>query len=139
MKLLLIEILVFGYIIEQVLDYLNQSNLKKSLPAELQGIYDNEKYEQSQAYTKTNANFGIITSTFSLIIMLIMIAMGGFNYINTWVVSHADNLIVQNLLFFGVLFIVNDIISMPFEWYSTFRIEEQYGFNKTTVKTSITF
>ncbi len=31
----------------------------------------------------------------------------------------------------------SDILTIPFQWYSTFVIEEKYGFNKTTVKTFI--
>ena len=38
-------------------------------------------------------------------------------------------------MFFGILFIVNDIINIPFAIYGTFVIEEKYGFNKTTWRT----
>ena len=34
--------------------------------------------------------------------------------------------------------IVSDLLTIPFQWYGTFVIEEKYGFNKTTVKTFIT-
>ena len=40
-------------------------------------------------------------------------------------------------LFFLVLFVVSDIISLPFTCYNTFVIEEKYGFNKTTVNTFV--
>ena len=42
---------------------------------------------------------------------------------------------VTGLLFFGVLFLFQDIISTPFSLYRTFIIEENFGFNKTTPKT----
>ena len=40
-------------------------------------------------------------------------------------------------LFFLLLLIVSDIISLPFTCYNTFVIEEKYGFNKTTVNTFV--
>ena len=44
---------------------------------------------------------------------------------------------MAGLLFFGILFIVNDLLNLPFSVYGTFVIEERYGFNKTTPKTFI--
>jgi STE24 endopeptidase len=46
--------------------------------------------------------------------------------------------ILLALAFFGVLMFASDILTLPFQWYSTFVIEEKYGFNKTTVKTFVT-
>jgi STE24 endopeptidase len=39
------------------------------------------------------------------------------------------------LIFFGILFFINDILTTPFSYYQTFVIEEKYGFNKSTKKT----
>ena len=41
------------------------------------------------------------------------------------------------MIFFGVLSVGNFLIGLPFQLYSTFVIEEKYGFNKTTVATFI--
>ena len=41
-------------------------------------------------------------------------------------------------LFFLSFFLLNTIVSIPFQYYSTFYIEEKYGFNKTTLKVFIT-
>jgi STE24 endopeptidase len=52
--------------------------------------------------------------------------------------ARIDGDIWQAMAFFGVLFIASDIINTPFGIYSTFVIEEKFGFNKTTPKTFIT-
>ncbi|NND52252.1 MAG: M48 family metallopeptidase, partial [Flavobacteriaceae bacterium] len=39
------------------------------------------------------------------------------------------------LIFFGIIMLGSDLISTPFSYYSTFVIEEKFGFNKTTKKT----
>lgn len=40
--------------------------------------------------------------------------------------------------FFGVVGLASDILTLPFQWYATFVIEERYGFNRTTLQTFIT-
>ena len=68
-----------------------------------------------------------------------MFIFGGFyNVIDVYVRSFGFNANITGLLFFGLLFIINDIISIPFSIYKTFVIEERFGFNKTTVKTYLT-
>ena len=70
-------------------------------------------------------------------IMLIVIFSGFFNTIDLWVREFGYSEISSGLIFFGVLFFLQDIISTPFSIYSTFILEEKYGFNKTTPKTFI--
>ena len=40
-----------------------------------------------------------------------------------------------SLIFFGIIMIASDILTLPFSYYKTFVIEEKFGFNKTTRKT----
>jgi len=107
------------------------------LPAEAEGVYTSEKYARSQQYLKRKAKFGIITATFSFSLLLGMLFFNGFAITDQFVQNMTDNPILQSLLFFAILGFLFDIISIPFEIYSTFRIEEEFGFNKTTVKTFI--
>jgi STE24 endopeptidase len=44
---------------------------------------------------------------------------------------------VLALAFFGSILLASDILTLPFQWYSTFVLEEKYEFNKTSVKTFI--
>ena len=54
-----------------------------------------------------------------------------------WVRGITENIYLRTLLFFGVIGLAFDLISLPFQVYSTFVIEEKFGFNKTTPKTFI--
>jgi STE24 endopeptidase len=67
-----------------------------------------------------------------------MLVTGGFGWLDSFLRPNFHNEIMLALAFFGTLMVASDIISLPFQWYSTFVIEEKYGFNKTTVKTFIT-
>jgi len=62
---------------------------------------------------------------------------GFFGWLDTQVGNNFEGNILNALVFFGVLFIASDVINTPFSVYSTFVIEEKFGFNKTTVKTFI--
>ncbi len=43
---IIIAIVLFDFIFEKVLDYLNFSHLKETIPAELKGIYDADAYSE---------------------------------------------------------------------------------------------
>ncbi len=131
----IIAILVFDFVLERVLDYLNTTRWSDQVPEEVKGIYDEEKYRKQQAYSKTNHRFGMLTSSFSFLLILGMLFFQGFAFVNDLALSVSTNPIWSALLFFGILMLASDILNTPFDLYSTFVIEEKFGFNKTTVKT----
>lgn len=134
---LIVGILVFDYLLEQLLDFLNATKRNSALPEELKGIYDAEKYEKSQDYDKSNYKFSIITSSFSLLLILVFLYFSGFAIVDNIARAYTSNSILIALIFFGIIMFASDIIHIPFEVYDTFIIEEKFGFNKTTVKTFI--
>ncbi|MEI6767107.1 MAG: M48 family metallopeptidase [Bacteroidota bacterium] len=125
-------IICFNYLLDRFLDYLNSKRWSKSLPAELAGIYDAEKYEKSQRYLKVNNKFGQISGGFSFLIMLLMLFLGGFAVVDSWTVLISANVIVSALVFFGILAFASDLLSLPFSLYHVFVIEQNFGFNRTS-------
>ena len=134
---IIIAIVLFDFVFEKTLDYLNYTYLKETIPEELRGIYDEKEYKKSQQYEKVSLRFSLITGSFSLILILIMLFSGGFGLLDEWVRTISGNIYLRTVLFFGILGFVFDIISLPFQVYSTFVIEERFGFNKTSPKTFI--
>ncbi|MBN2521478.1 MAG: M48 family metallopeptidase, partial [Bacteroidales bacterium] len=134
---IIIGILLFGYLLDQFLVYLNSTMWSNKLPKELEGIYDAEKYMQSQNYEKVNNKFSLISSSFNLILMFLMLFLGGFAFVDNIARNLVDQYIIIALVFFGILMFASDLINTPFSIYDTFVIEEKFGFNKTTTKTFI--
>jgi STE24 endopeptidase len=132
--IVIVAIIVFNYIMERFLSYLNMKNMSTQLPEELQGIYDEEKYKKQQQYQLVNSKFGFITSTFSFVVILAMLIAGGFAWVDQVAGTWADNPIWIALVFFGILMFASDLINLPFAIYDTFVIEEKFGFNRTTPK-----
>ena len=125
-------ILIFSFLLDKILDYLNLKNTVNVLPAEVQDVYDPERYKESQNYKKVNTRFSFLTSSFNLGLIFIMLFIGGFGIVNNLVFSLTGNSIIAALMFFGIIGFASDIINTPFELYGTFVIEEKFGFNKTT-------
>lgn len=133
----IIGILFGEYLLATVLNFLNAKRFTDPIPAQLYDVYSAEEYKKSQQYKATNYRFGIFTSTFSLLLILGVLILGGFGWIDHYVSGITDNATVQSLLFFGIIMIGSDILNTPFGYYRTFVIEERFGFNKTTLTTFI--
>jgi STE24 endopeptidase len=134
---IIIGILVFDFLLERILGLLNYTWYSKPVPQELADVYEHEEYEKSQEYKKTNFKFGLISSTFSFIGILVFLYFQGFAIVDELARNYAENQIVVALFFFGIITVASEILSLPFSIYGIFVIEEKFGFNKTTVQTFI--
>ncbi|WP_323788077.1 M48 family metallopeptidase [Psychroserpens sp.] len=134
---IIIGIIIINFIIDKILNALNAKHYDDVIPEELNDVYDDDDYKKSQAYKKTNYKFGILSSTFSIVLTLAFFLLDGFEYVDHIARSYTENPIGIALLFFGIIMIGSDLISTPFSIYKTFVIEEKFGFNKTTVKTFV--
>jgi len=136
--LLIIVFLLGDYFLEQILSYLNIKALDNKVPEEFQDTIDAEKYRKSQEYTRATSKFGLVQSTFSILGLLVFLLSGGFNSVDLFVRSFQQGSIVSGILYIGILLLLSSILALPFSFYSTFVIEERFGFNNTTIKTFCT-
>lgn len=132
---IILTALIGEFALRSIARYLNLKALDPKLPDEFEGVYDEGKYRQSQEYTRAGAKFAYVSSTFDLCLILAFILLGGFNIVDTFIRGLSLPPIPTGLIFFAILYLVRDIISIPFSLYSNFVIEERFGFNKMTVKT----
>jgi STE24 endopeptidase len=135
--IIILIILIGEYILGLVVDTLNVKHVQTDLPEAFSGYYDGEKYRKSQQYLKENTRFDLITGSVTTPAIIAFILLGGFNWVDQWARSLAWGPIATGLVFTAILLFGSQILSLPFSIYSTFVIEEKYGFNKTTPKTFI--
>lgn len=135
---IILAIVIVSYLFDQILDYINLKHQRTDIPNDVVAFYDTEKYLTSLAYHKDQAKFSFITAAFSVALSVAMLASGGFGWVDRLLRPHFSSEILLALAFFGILSIISDILTIPFQWYATFVIEEKYGFNKTTIKTFVT-
>ena len=129
---IIIAALFIDFITGLLADLLNLRALRLEPPVELKGIYEEAQYQKSQQYTITQTKFGFVTGVFNLVLLLVFWFAGGFNWLDTTIRGWDFPFLVNGLLYIGILFMAHSLITLPFGIYSTFVIEEQFGFNKTT-------
>ena len=129
---IIISAIVFEYLVSSVSSFLDLGNINPDIPDHFKKAYDKKKYAKSQEYLKTKTKFSLVSSTFSIVLIFLVIHLGIFGVLNDFVNLQTDHFILQGLFFIAIIYIFQDIISLPFSLYSTFVIEEKFGFNKTT-------
>lgn len=135
--ILLLGIIIFNFIKDFFLDYLNSKNFNNKIPEIISDVYDNEKYLKSQEYKKVQYRFSKYSKIFSLIIILSFFYFDGFIIVDSFSRNLFKSEILISLTFFGTIFFGNELLSLPFSIFFTFFIEEKFGFNKTSIKTYI--
>jgi STE24 endopeptidase len=105
------------------------------IPPAFRGMIDEPAYKKSVAYTLAKERFGNLEETWSTAILLIVLFSG--------VLPWAFHLFTHGLgqsawamaAFLFAAGLAMSLPGLPFDWYSQFRLEEQFGFNTTTPKT----
>ena len=129
-----IALVLFEYFFSTILDYVNDKNWKDEIPEILKNFYDNKNYTKARDYKIERGKISFVSTTISVLITLCFLWFEGFGILSNYIAEDYSSPFAQTAIFFLVLFIFNTIISLPFSYYSTFYIEEKFGFNKTTLK-----
>jgi len=133
----LLVIIIGSYLLELLISFLNLKALDPKLPAEFTDIFDSQEYAKSQEYTRAKTNLSLVSGSISTVGTLIFLLLGGFNLVDTFARSFELNAILTGLIFAATLTLLGFLLNLPFSLYSTFGIEDKFGFNKTTVSTYI--
>ncbi|MBI4689241.1 MAG: M48 family metallopeptidase [Nitrospirae bacterium] len=126
-----IFVTLFGY----YLQFLNLRHLKKYghiVPDEFKGFIDGELLKKTRDYTIDHSRFGFIESIFGNILVVIFFFGGLITIYNEWILSFKMPSILSGIIFFLFLSYAKTILSIPFDLYGTFKIENKYGFNTMT-------
>jgi STE24 endopeptidase len=134
---LIIGLVIFNYLFSTVLDFINGKNWRTEIPPVMKDFYREDKYLKAKNYSKEKGKVSLISSTLSTLITLLFLVFEGYGWLDNFISLYYDIPFLKSGIFFLVLFILSDFISIPFSCYNTFVIEEKYGFNKMTVKTFV--
>ena len=129
---IIVVFLCLDFMLDRVLESLNSKHMSPVLPDSLKGIYDEKEYSRFQSYKRENGRLDCWSSGVGFGVMIVFLVAGGFGWYNSWVVSLTDSVVWQTIFFVMGLSVASTVLDIPFDYYATFRIEEKYGFNKTT-------
>ncbi|UCD71429.1 MAG: M48 family metallopeptidase [Syntrophobacterales bacterium] len=137
--LLIAFLVVFALrsLFQLTLNRLNVSHLRKKgghVPRVFQGSVDGEKLARISAYTADSSNFGIVVTVFDQALLLAILLSGFLPWLYETINRWQPSFIIRGLAFFAVLAMISHLTHIPFALYSTFVIEDRYGFNTRTLK-----
>lgn len=135
---ILLTILIFlsvDYFLRLTLALLNRSRMGSKPAPEVEGIYEAERYHKSQAYQRTLSNTGLWAGAVSFALTFFMLVFKGFAWFDHLAIQLIDHPVLTALVFFALLGLLSDLVSLPFELYNTFVTEERFGFNTTSKAT----
>lgn len=135
---IMLALVVINFSLDTVLDYLNDKSARTTVEPRISEFYDEAEYRRSIAYGSEKYRFGIFDSSFSFLITVAALALGWFAVLDNFVRDYFENELVVSLVFIAALSVIMSIINLPFALHYIFKIEEKYGFNKTTLKTFVT-
>jgi STE24 endopeptidase len=136
-RIFIVVALLVKYLIDLASELLNIRSLRPDLSKELQGFYNPQEYSRSQEYTRAHTRVGIVATSLDLFVLLVFWFAGGFNWLDLLLRSFGFGSTITGILYIGVILFFNAILSIPFSIYSTFVIEEKFGFNRTTARTFV--
>ena len=136
--LIILIVIAVNYLLDLFSGLLNYRSFNDKIPSNVRDIYNKEEYEKSQKYKKENFRFNLFISSYSFIILVTVLYSGYFGVLDSTIRNYTlENEISPSVLFFFSIYLINDIILLPFQFYRVFVIEQKYGFNTMSLKTFI--
>jgi STE24 endopeptidase len=138
--ILFISFLMVKEIIESILEYRNKKNVIKNrnkVPVNFMEKVTLEEHQKAADYTVAKINAGQIFNLIDFFILLGWTIGGGLNQLDMWVRSLGISSLWMGGVFIFSFGIISYILHLPHSLYSTFILEEKFGFNKTTPKTFV--
>ena len=112
-------------------------NNRDAVPASFEGEITLEEHQKAADYTTTKTRFGRLPLAYEIVLLLCWTLGGGLEWIDQTILSYELGIIPTGISVMLVYMLVASALDLPFSIYSTFVIEEKFGFNRTTVKTFI--
>jgi STE24 endopeptidase len=132
-----LAVFVFQSLFQLALNLINITHLRRHenrVPRVFQGTVNKEKFSTIIAYTADSTRFGIVEKLFGQVVLLVILLTGFLPWlveiIHTWHIGFIGG----GLVFFTIIAAISNLFDIPFELYSTFVIEDRYGFNTKTLK-----
>jgi STE24 endopeptidase len=130
----ILAFILIDFLVGSVLNYLNEKSKNVPMSPVAAEIFSTDEYAKSLEYGTANYKVERFTSVINTVVILAAIILGWFAWLDQVIRERISNDLLVTVAFFGVLILGVMIANLPISYYSTFVIEEKFGFNKTTKK-----
>lgn len=102
------------------------------VPAAFSDTISLSAHQKAADYTVAKSRLGLLEMAIEAAILVGWTLLGGLNWLNQMLLDALGAGIVQQLTLLGSFALIGGLLSLPLGWWSTFRLEERFGFNKMT-------
>ncbi len=131
-------LILVRYCFELWLDALNAAHVREhanEVPEAFREVMDEATYKKSVHYTLAKAKFGTASDSYSTAVLCALLFSGWlaslFGQVTNWTGETPWGL----ALTLWTVILLMSLLSLPFSWWSQFRLEERFGFNNSTQRT----
>lgn len=104
-----------------------------AVPTAFSGNISLESHQKAADYTSAKSKLALIEVAVQAILLAILTVGGGLQWIDdAWFNILPSHEIIRGALVICTALLVSSLIDIPFDYYKTFTIDEQFGFNKMT-------
>ncbi len=135
LAMLLISTLMRLYLSQRQINYVSQHRAK--VPDSFAENISLEDHPKAADYTTAKVKFGRLPLFYEIALILFWTLGGGLQWLDQNILALDLHPILTGITVILVFTFVSSILDLPFSIYSTFVIEEKFGFNRTTIKTFI--
>jgi STE24 endopeptidase len=114
---------------------------RDAVPAAFAGTVTPEAHRRAADYTLAKGRFGLLSAAFGTLMVLGWTLLGGLDLLNQWLLGALQPRFGDMAYQLGLLVafaLIGAALDLPFELYSTFRIEQRFGFNRITPRLFVT-
>jgi len=129
-------LLVAGVVIRMVLasrQIRHVARHRDAVPTAFAQTITPEAHRKAADYTITKTRFGLLELALESALLLAWTLLGGLDWLNATLLAALGGGMVQQLALLAAFVLIGGLVSLPMGWWSTFRIEERFGFNKMTM------
>jgi STE24 endopeptidase len=110
---------------------------RNAVPAAFVGTVTLQAHQRAADYTLAKGRLGLFSTAFASLVLLSWTLLGGLDTLNLWLVDHVLPVwgtMAYQLALLAVFTLIGSLLELPLDAYSTFRVEQRFGFNRMTPK-----
>jgi STE24 endopeptidase len=108
---------------------------RNAVPAAFAATVSLDAHHKAADYTLARGRFGLVSNAFGTAVLLGWTLLGGLDTVNEAVrdaVAPAWGALAYQLALVAAVALIGSLVEMPLDAWSTFRIEQRFGFNRMT-------
>jgi len=105
---------------------------RDAVPKDFAGKISLAAHRKAADYTQAKLQFGRCSAVYSTGLLFVWTFAGGLNFLDALALGSGLPELWTGVVFMAGFFLVSALLELPFSLYSTFALEQRFGFNRVT-------